>query len=70
MFNIRVQVEHVRVRVRNNYSCVRTPVQVERVFVFGERCSSAALLNSIIEGFPESFELFGFPNILITTANG
>ena len=46
MFDVRVQVERVRVRVRvrTNYVRVRTPVRVERVFVFGERCSGTALV--------------------------
>ena len=34
----------VRVRVRVNKCCVQIDVRAERLFVFGERCSGAALL--------------------------
>ena len=36
----------VRVRVRLNTCCVWNPARAEHLFVFGERCSGAALVNS------------------------
>ena len=40
----------VRVRVRLNGCFVRVPVRAERLFVFGERCSGAALVINLILG--------------------
>ena len=38
----------VRVRVRLNTCCVRNPARAEHVFVFGQRCSGASLLYTLL----------------------